>query len=82
MTKYPRCERCKYEDTDKCETCSKKLELSEITPEDAIEYFQEDNDYLERRIGEEAKSFKEYRIRKMAIDAIREKYLSLPWQQD
>lgn len=69
MSKYPECERCKDEHTSICKTCL-PVDPVEITREDAIEYFIEQNELFKKRLGEKARIITEYRMNYLAIMAL------------
>jgi hypothetical protein len=75
MGRYPRCERCRDEHTNKCATCNPDIQqgLEIVTVDDAIEFFIEENEGLKNTAGERVKLTKEYRINQMAIEALKEK---------
>lgn len=73
MAKYPKCERCPDEDTNKCTSCNQDRlpDPVEITIEKAIKYFTEENKNYENVLGKRAEIITEYRMNLLAIDALR-----------
>jgi len=65
------CEICPDEDTNKCDTCHKEPTIFGI--EEAIAYYEEDNQRIENVLGSGAKFLIEYRANKEAIKALKEK---------
>ena len=69
-----KCERCPNEHTKECDTCY-PVELSKVGIEEAIKYLREENEAHENALGDRAKELFEYRINKIAIEALEEKLL-------
>ncbi|MDD3173597.1 MAG: hypothetical protein PHF63_08055 [Herbinix sp.] len=76
--KSKKCERCPDEDTNKCITCNpdKPTERIEITIEEAIEYFNEENERYESMLRNQVNLVMEYRINLLAIEALQEKLIN------
>jgi hypothetical protein len=80
MARYPQCERCRDEDTNKCDTCNpdKPVEPEEITIEKALQYFEEENQRYEDLLGERVNQLEDYRINMIVIKALKQATLWMP----
>jgi hypothetical protein len=71
MARYPQCERCRDEHTRRCDICNPDKQPEEITIENAIEYFEEENERYEGMLGDRVNLLEEYRINILAIEALK-----------